>query len=199
MARPVPGNAGEQSAHIPVLLEPFLDKVAPVSGTWLDGTLGAGGYARALLEAGAERVIAIDRDPEALERAGKWSAEYGDAPILVHGRFSELDRIAARLGYPQLDGVVLDIGVSSMQIDQPERGFSFLRDGPLDMRMGQDGLSAADIVNRAAEKLLADILYQFGEERASRRIARAIVASRDAAPISSSLQLAEIITGVMPR
>lgn len=178
--------------HIPVLLKPLLRAVAPVSGTWLDGTFGAGGYARGLLEAGAERVIGIDRDPMVLQMASAWAGQYGDRLRLVGGTFSDLDELA---GEP-LDGVVLDLGVSSMQLDLAERGFSFLRDGPLDMRMGQDGPSAADLLNRADEALIADVLYHYGEERASRRIARAIVAAR---PLSRTLELAEIVAACLPR
>ena len=185
--------------HIPVLLNPILKQVAPVRGVWLDGTFGAGGYTRALLEAGAEKVIAVDRDPEAFERASVWAKDYGDALVLAPGRFGDLDEIAAAHGCPVLDGVVLDIGVSSMQLDQAERGFSFAKDGPLDMRMGQDGVSAADIVNTAEEGQLADILYQFGEERASRRIAHAVVARRKEAPFTRTLELTAVIQGVMPR
>ncbi|RJL18319.1 16S rRNA (cytosine(1402)-N(4))-methyltransferase RsmH [Paracoccus siganidrum] len=178
--------------HIPVLLKPLLRAVAPVSGTWLDGTFGAGGYARGLLEAGAERVIGIDRDPMVLQMASAWAGQYGDRLRLVGGTFSDLDELA---GEP-LDGVVLDLGVSSMQLDLAERGFSFLRDGPLDMRMGQDGPSAADLLNRADEALIADVLYHYGEERASRRIARAIVAAR---PLSRTSELAEIVASCLPR
>ena len=181
--------------HIPVLIGPLIRAVAPVGGLWLDGTLGAGGYARALLAAGAARVIGIDRDPQALEMARGWGAEFGDRLRLVRGRFSELDSHA---GEP-LDGVVLDLGVSSMQLDQAGRGFSFTRDGPLDMRMSQEGPSAADLVNTADEAALADILYHYGEERASRRIARAIVAARTEAPIATTLQLAEIVARCLPR
>ena len=155
--------------HIPVLLQPLLAAVAPVRGLWLDGTLGAGGYTRGLLEAGAECVIGIDRDPLALQMAD-WAVPYGDRVRLVQGTFSDLDTLAGEA----LDGVVLDLGVSSMQLDQAERGFSFMKDGPLDMRMSQSGDSAADLVNTLDETTLADILYNFGEERASRRIARAI-------------------------
>lgn len=183
-------------AHIPVLLTPLLQKVAPVRGVWLDGTFGAGGYTRALLEAGAEKVIAIDRDPEAFQRAEGWARDYGDALVLAPGRFGALDEIAAAHGCPVLDGVVLDIGVSSMQLDQAERGFSFAKDGPLDMRMGQAGVSAADIVNEAPEGQLADILYQFGEERAARRVAKAIVAKR---PFARTLELTAVIEGALPR
>jgi 16S rRNA (cytosine1402-N4)-methyltransferase len=182
-----------------VLLGSILEAVAPVAGTWLDGTFGAGGYSRALLDAGADRVIGVDRDPEALERARLWAYEVGDRLTLVAGRFSELDRIAAAAGADALDGVVLDIGVSSMQLDQPGRGFSFLRDGPLDMRMSQSGPTAADLVNELPEAVLADVLYQLGEERASRRIARAIVTDRKAAPFRATLQLAGLIERLLPR
>ncbi|HHL22326.1 MAG TPA: 16S rRNA (cytosine(1402)-N(4))-methyltransferase RsmH [Aliiroseovarius sp.] len=183
------------SAHVPVLLTPLLEAVAPVTGVWVDGTFGAGGYARGLLAAGAARVIGIDRDPGVFDMAAGWAGEYGDRLTLVRGTFSELDRLA---GAP-VDGVVLDLGVSSMQLDQAERGFSFRRDGPLDMRMSQAGTSAADLVNALDEARLADILYHYGEERASRRIARAIVRARAEAPITTTLRLAEIVAGCLPR
>ncbi len=188
---PLPGR----QPHIPVLLRPLLAAVAPVQGVWLDGTFGAGGYAKGLLAAGADKVIGIDRDPQALEMASHWTADYGSRLQLIAGTFSDLDTIAAE----PLDGVVLDLGVSSMQIDQPERGFSFQKDGPLDMRMSQSGESAADIVNRASEATLADILYLYGEERASRRIARAIVEQRAREPILTTLRLAEIVAKCLPR
>ncbi len=191
--------APEAAPHIRVLLGAILRAVAPVSGTWLDGTFGAGGYARGLLEAGADKVIAVDRDPLAFEMAGAWSAIWGDRLVMAPGTFSSLDELAAAAGFPSLDGVVLDLGVSSMQLDQAERGFSFLRDGPLDMRMGQAGLSAEDLVNEASEALLADILYHYGEERAARRIAKAIVAARAEARISRTGQLAGIIEKCLPR
>ncbi|RJK99456.1 16S rRNA (cytosine(1402)-N(4))-methyltransferase RsmH [Paracoccus aestuarii] len=178
--------------HIPVLLAPLLRAVAPVQGTWLDGTFGAGGYARGLLQAGAERVIGVDRDPSVFAMADDWRAPWGDRLDLVEGTFSDLDRLA---GQP-LDGVVLDLGVSSMQLDQADRGFSFLRDGPLDMRMGGDVPSAADLLNTAEEAQIADVLYHYGEERAARRIARAIVAAR---PLTRTAQLAEIVAGCLPR
>jgi 16S rRNA (cytosine1402-N4)-methyltransferase len=166
-----------------------------VEGEWLDGTFGAGGYARGLLEAGAARVTGVDRDPLALEMAAAWAGEYGDRLRLVAGNFSELDVHAGGA----LDGVVLDLGVSSMQLDRAERGFSFQKDGPLDMRMSQAGESAADLVNGAAEGLLADILYHYGEERASRRIAKAIVEARAVEPITTTLRLAEIVAKCLPR
>ncbi len=183
-----------RAPHIPVLLRPILDLCAPIRGLWLDGTFGAGGYARALLDAGA-RVIGVDRDPQALQMAETWRGSYGDRLTLVAGTFSNLDQYAPE----PLDGVVLDLGVSSMQLDQPDRGFSFMKDGPLDMRMSQDGPSAADLVNGADEGRLADILYHYGEERASRRIAKSIVEHRARAPITSTLQLAEIVARCLPR
>jgi 16S rRNA (cytosine1402-N4)-methyltransferase len=185
--------------HVPVLLAPILEAVAPVRGAWLDGTFGAGGYARALLDAGADRVIGVDRDPEALAGAANWAGDFGGRLTLVEGTFGTLDAIAASAGAPVLDGVVLDVGVSSMQLDQAERGFSFQKDGPLDMRMSQAGPSAADLVNGLPEAALADILFQYGEERASRRIARAIVAARREAPFATTLQLAELIERQLPR
>ncbi len=188
---PLPGR----QPHVPVLLRPLLAAVAPVSGVWVDGTFGAGGYARGLLDAGAGKVIGIDRDPLALAMAATWAGAYGPRLRLEAGTFSDLDTLA---GEP-LDGVVLDLGVSSMQIDQPERGFSFQKDGPLDMRMSQQGESAADIVNHAPEATLADILYVFGEERASRRIAHAIVEQRARDPINTTLRLAEIVAKCLPR
>jgi 16S rRNA (cytosine1402-N4)-methyltransferase len=181
--------------HVPVLLRPLLAAVAPVSGVWVDGTFGAGGYARGLLEAGADVVIGIDRDPLAFEMAAGWAGAYGDRLRLVAGTFSDLDTLA---GAP-VDGVTLDLGVSSMQLDRAERGFSFIKDGPLDMRMGQAGVSAEDIVNDASEALLADILFHYGEERAARRIAKAIVAERAKGRITSTLQLASIVEGCLPR
>jgi len=180
--------------HVPVLLRPLLAAVAPVTGTWLDGTLGAGGYARGLLDAGADRVIGVDRDPLALEMARAWGAEYGDRLRLVHGNFAQMDDYAT-----DLDGVVLDLGVSSMQLDEAARGFSFQKDGPLDMRMSQEGPTAADLVNDTPEAELADILFLYGEERASRRIARAIVRARAEAPIETTLQLAGIVERCLPR
>jgi 16S rRNA (cytosine1402-N4)-methyltransferase len=189
------GPADALSPHVPVLLRPLLAAVAPVSGIWLDGTFGAGGYARGLLDAGATCVIGIDRDPLALQMAAPWAGGYGDRLRLLSGTFSQLDRLA---GAP-LDGIVLDLGVSSMQIDQAARGFSFAKDGPLDMRMSQDGETAADLVNAAPEDVLADILYHYGEERASRRIARAIAGARAIAPILTTRHLAEIVSRCLPR
>ena len=181
--------------HIPVLLRPILDLCAPISGLWLDGTFGAGGYARGLLAAGADHVIGVDRDPLALAMAQEWIGDYAGRLTLVQGTFSALDTYADT----PLDGVVLDLGVSSMQLDLAARGFSFMKDGPLDMRMSQEGPSAADLVNNAEESHLADILYHYGEERASRRIAHAIVEARARQPITTTLQLAELVARCLPR
>ena len=168
--------------HIPVLLAEVVEALAPVAGeTMVDGTFGAGGYTRALLTTGA-RVIAFDRDPDAIA-AGRAAA--GAGLTLVEAEFSQM---AAHVA--EADGVVLDIGVSSMQLDQAERGFSFQQDGPLDMRMAQSGESAADFVNTADEAAIADVLYVYGEERQSRRVARAIVAAR---PITRTGELAAVV------
>jgi len=178
--------------HVPVLIGPLIAACSPVQGTWLDGTFGAGGYTQRLLAAGAAKVIGVDRDP-AVFKIAQWATENRQIE-LVEDTFSNLDAIAQ-----DLDGVVLDLGVSSMQLDQPERGFSFMRDGPLDMRMGQEGRSATDIVNETDETDLADILFTYGEERASRRIARKIVAERERERIDTTLRLARIIEGCLPR
>ncbi|MEP3440631.1 MAG: 16S rRNA (cytosine(1402)-N(4))-methyltransferase RsmH [Sulfitobacter sp.] len=186
--------ATETSPHIPVLLRAILKAVDPVEGVWLDGTFGAGGYTRGLLDAGAAQVIAVDRDPLAHEMAQPWAGEYGDRIVMQHGVFSKMDEYATGL-----DGVVLDLGVSSMQLDLAERGFSFMRDGPLDMRMSQDGPSAADLVNEASEEELANIIFLYGEERASRRIAKKIVLARADAPITRTLELAKLVESCLPR
>lgn len=189
-----PAPSDTSSPHIPVLLSSILAAVAPVRGTWLDGTFGAGGYTRRLLEAGAEQVIAVDRDPLAFDMAAQWSPAYGARLIPQQGVFSKMDTFATHL-----DGIVLDLGVSSMQLDLAERGFSFMRDGPLDMRMSQEGRSAADIVNDASEETIANILFHYGEERASRRIAKAIVRERTLENITTTLRLAALIEGCLPR
>jgi 16S rRNA (cytosine1402-N4)-methyltransferase len=193
----VPDNAPPRGPvpHVPVLLQPILAAAAPVSGVWLDGTFGAGGYATALLDAGAARVIGIDRDPAAHAMTAPLVAALGGRLRMVRDTFSNLAEAA---GEP-LDGVVLDLGVSSMQLDQAARGFSFQKDGPLDMRMSQEGESAADLVNTASEETLADVIHHYGEDRAARRIARAIVAARAEAPITTTLRLAEVVASVLPR
>ena len=177
--------------HVPVLIDEVMASLAIAPGeTHVDGTFGAGGYSKAMLDCGAARVFAFDRDPLAIESGERIAAASGGRLALVPERFSRMRQALAERGVAEVDGVTLDIGVSSMQLDQAERGFSFQSDGPLDMRMGRDGTSAADIVNEADEIELADILYHYGEEKHSRRVARAIVAAR---PISRTGELAEIV------
>ncbi len=176
--------------HTPVLLDEVVAGLAPRPGeTHVDGTFGAGGYTRALLGAGA-RVIAFDRDPDAITEGQALVAESDGRLDLVPDVFSRLGETLAERGIEAVDGVTFDIGVSSMQLDRAERGFSFQVDGPLDMRMGQSGMSAADFVNEADETEIADVLFHLGEERQSRRIARAIVAAR---PITRTSKLATIV------
>ncbi|MDE2463292.1 MAG: 16S rRNA (cytosine(1402)-N(4))-methyltransferase RsmH [Alphaproteobacteria bacterium] len=177
--------------HVPVLLGEVLDLIQPrQGGQYVDGTFGGGGYAKAILDAADCKVFGIDRDPDAIARGQALVARYGGRLTLIEGRFSDMDALLAAAGGGQVDGVVLDVGVSSFQLDEPVRGFSFRDDGPLDMRMSRAGLSAADVVNGADENDLADIIFQYGEERHSRRIARAIVAAR---PIARTGELAQIV------
>ncbi|MEC6998638.1 MAG: 16S rRNA (cytosine(1402)-N(4))-methyltransferase RsmH, partial [Pseudomonadota bacterium] len=159
-----------------------------------DGTFGAGGYTRALLEAADCAVIAIDRDPDAIEVGRNLQAQFGDRLKLSHGCYGDMQELAQAHGFQKVDGVTLDLGVSSMQLDQSERGFSFNNDGPLDMRMGQVGPSAADIINTIDEKLLARIIALYGEERKARAIARAIGRVRGDMEISRTLELADIVS-----
>ena len=195
--RSMPETSQNAGPHVPVLLDEVLAVLSPLAGQRIvDGTFGAGGYSRALLEAGAA-VVAIDRDPSVRAFADALSAEFGDRFTFVPGTFSELDTLAAP--HQPIEGVVLDIGVSSMQLDQPERGFSFMREGPLDMRMSGEGESAADLVNGLDAEELANLLYAFGEERKSRRIAQFIVAARETAPITTTLELARVIERAIGR
>lgn len=176
--------------HVPVLLDAVIAALAPAPGeTHVDGTFGAGGYARALLSRGA-RVIAFDRDPDAIREGAALAGQSDGQLELVSERFSAMQRALAARGVEAVDGVTLDIGVSSMQLDQAERGFSFQADGPLDMRMERGGRSAADFVNEADEAEIADVLFRYGEERQSRRVARAIVAAR---PVETTGQLANVV------
>jgi 16S rRNA (cytosine1402-N4)-methyltransferase len=195
-----PANPAAASPHIPVLLREVIDALAPQDGgVYVDGTFGAGGYTRAILEAADCRVWGIDRDPAAIERGRTLAAQFPGRLEIVEGCFGDMDRLLAERGVVGVDGVALDIGVSSPQIDEPERGFSFRFDGPLDMRMGRSGPTAADVVNHASEAELADIFYHYGEERMARRVARAIVAARLTAPIERTRQLAELIRSVVPK
>jgi 16S rRNA (cytosine1402-N4)-methyltransferase len=185
--------------HVPVMLAEVLDILAPRDGgRYLDGTFGGGGYAGAILDAAPCTLWAIDRDPDAIARGAALAARYPGRLHLVEGSFGNMVHLLNSLGVGPLDGIVLDLGVSSFQLDDPSRGFSFRSDGPLDMRMGRTGPTAADLVRELDEAELADTLYQLGEERLSRRIARAIVTARAEAPIETTGQLAGIIRGVMP-
>ncbi len=186
--------------HIPVLLDDVVDVLVPRDGAvYVDATFGAGGYSRALLEAADCTVWGIDRDPDAAAAGNEMAAGYGNRLTVLKGRFGDMRELLAGVGVTEVDGIALDLGVSSMQIDEPGRGFSFRFDGPLDMRMERDGMSAADAVNRLAEKELADIIYRYGEERASRKIARAIVELREQSPITRTGQLAELVRRVVRR
>ncbi len=179
------------SEHIPVLLDEVIEALSPRDGArYIDGTFGGGGYARAILEAAQCRVLGIDRDPDAIARGQALVATFEGRLTLMQGQFSEMAEIAGE----EVDGVVLDLGVSSFQFDQAERGFSFRADGPLDMRMSKAGESAADFVNTADEAAIADVLWRYGEERQSRRIARAIVAAR---PLTRTAELAEVVSDAL--
>jgi 16S rRNA (cytosine1402-N4)-methyltransferase len=191
------------ASHIPVMLTEMLAALNPRDGgIYLDGTFGGGGFAHAILAQAQCHVWAIDRDETAIARGAGLMAEFPGRLHLLHGRFGAMLALLTEAGVHALDGIVLDIGVSSFQIDDPARGFSFQSDGPLDMRMGKHGtghdVTAATLVNTLPERDLADLLYQLGEERASRRVAHAIVAARAEAPIETTLRLAGIIRSVLP-
>jgi 16S rRNA (cytosine1402-N4)-methyltransferase len=180
------------SGHLPVMLDEVVESIAPRDGAiYVDGTFGGGGYSRALLEAAKCRVLAIDLDPDAIARGRELAARYDGRLMLFQGPFSAMESFLAQAGAQQSDGVVLDLGVSSFQFDQAERGFSFAKDGPLDMRMSREGESAADLVNSADEKTLTGLISRYGEERQARRVARAIVAAR---PFSRTAALAEVVS-----
>jgi len=182
------------SGHIPVLARHATGWLnVKDGGVYIDATFGAGGYTRAILQTPGARVIGIDRDAGAVARGADLVDAAGGRLVLVQDRFSNLDHVARQHGHGAIDGVVLDLGVSSMQLDQAERGFSFRLDGPLDMRMGNEGPSVADVVAAASERDLAAIIATLGEERHARAIARAIVTARAAAPILTTLQLAAIV------
>jgi len=175
------------SGHLPVMLNEVLEALSPRDGAqYVDGTFGGGGYASAILEAADCRVLGIDRDPAAIARGQALVERFGGRLTLVQGEFSRMDEFTQ-----QSDGVVLDLGVSSFQFDEPARGFSFREDGPLDMRMSLSGMSAADVVNSADERTLSQIIARYGEEKNARRIARAIIAAR---PVTGTAQLAAIVS-----
>lgn len=182
-------------SHVPVMLAEVLASLnLHDGGHYVDGTFGGGGYSRAILEACDCRVLGIDRDPEAIARGQALVAAYPGRLTLMHGAFSDMDSLLAESGETATNGVVLDLGVSSFQFDEPDRGFSFRADGPLDMRMAAEGMSAADFLNTADEREIADVLVRYGEERQARRIARAIVKAR---PLSRTLELADLVSDVL--
>jgi 16S rRNA (cytosine1402-N4)-methyltransferase len=185
-------------AHVPVLAEEAVGLLSPrAGGVYLDGTFGGGGYARRILDAASCTLFAIDRDPAAIARGAALAALHPGRLHMIQGRISDLFELLGARGITALDGAVFDFGVSSYQIDDPERGFSFAKEGPLDMRMGLAKISAADLVNNAPESELADILYTFGEEKASRRIAAAIVARRVSTKFTTTSDLAGVIRSVV--
>ncbi len=186
--------------HAPVMLREMLTALAPRDdGIYLDGTFGGGGYAQAILNAAACTLWAIDRDPEAIARGAELAARYPGRLHLIQGNFGDMLALLGAHGVTSLNGIVLDLGVSSFQLDAPGRGFSFRYDGPLDMRMDpRQGPTAADLVNTLREPELADLLFHLGDERAARRIARAIIAARAHGPITTTAQLATIIRRVLP-
>ncbi len=185
----------EEPTHVPVLLDEVCALLQPErGGTFVDCTVGLGGHARMLLEGGATQLIAIDRDPDALAMARTALAGFGDRVSLVHADYRELGAVLDAQGIGEVSGLLADLGVSSMQLDQEGRGFSFRRDEPLDMRMDRTkGDTAAELIDRVDEHELADVIYQFGEERRSRQVARAIVAARSQAPITTTGRLAEVV------
>ncbi len=186
--------ADTKTPHIPVMLNEVLASLSPKDGeVYVDATFGNGGYTEAILKSANCKVIAIDRDPTVLKRVEELKSLYGDRFEFRAGQFSDFENL---INQP-IDGAVFDIGVSSMQLDQSARGFSFSKDAPLDMRMSCNGLSAADIVNHTEEKELADIIYKYGEERKSRQIAAKIAAYRKTKPIETTKELAEIIYTVI--
>jgi 16S rRNA (cytosine1402-N4)-methyltransferase len=184
--------------HVPVLGREAVEMLAPrAGGVYLDATFGAGGYSRMILDVPGTRVIAVDRDRNAIAGGFDLVERSAGRLTLVEDRFSRLGQVCAAEGFPTLDGIVMDVGVSSMQLDEAERGFSFRQDGPLDMRMGAKGPTAAEVIAQASEAQLADIIYIFGEERRSRAVARAIVASRKDAPIATTRALADLVARVV--
>ena len=189
-----PDEIERGNRHLPVLLQEVVQALAlRDGGVYVDGTFGAGGYARALLESADCTVWGIDRDPEAITGAAELARRFPGRLHLVQGRFADMVELLQSRGVTAADGIALDLGVSSMQLDEAERGFSFRADGPLDMRMERAGESAADVVNRMDERELADLIFHLGEERKARAIARAIVAARAETPITRTSQLAEIV------
>lgn len=194
----IPAAASEAGGHVPVLLSEVVALLAPRDdGIYVDGTFGEGGHSQALLEAARCTVWGIDRDPDAIARGEQMAGAFGGRLRVLAGSFGEMAGLLALNAVSAVDGVTLDLGVSSGQLDDPARGFAFRKDGPLDMRMSREGLTAADLVNTLAEERLAHLIHLYGEERFARRIARAITAARAEAPIDTTGRLATIIRGAV--
>jgi 16S rRNA (cytosine1402-N4)-methyltransferase len=192
--------AGKPVRHVPVMVDAVVEALAPrVGALYVDGTFGGGGYTRALLEAAGCRVVAIDRDPDAIDRGCELAAAFDGRLEIIEGNFGDLERLLATAARDPVAGIVLDLGVSSSQLDTPERGFSFRLDGPLDMRMSKVGRTAADLVAALPEDELARLIQEFGEERHARRIARALVAARRQNPIRRTREFADIVRSAVPK
>ena len=188
------------SSHTPVMLHEVLEFLSPRDGAiYVDATFGAGGYSEALLEAADCTVCGIDRDPAAQSLGSDLSRRFSGRLTMLNGRFGDVAGLLAEVGIEKIDGIALDLGVSSLQLDDPARGFSFRADGPLDMRMSSSGMAADAAVNKLAEKEIADIIYRYGEERASRKIAKAIVDLRQKTPIIRTAQLADLVRRVVSK
>lgn len=191
---------GDTLEHTPVLLNEVIRTINPQSGKlYFDATFGWGGYTKKLLDSCACEVIAIDQDPKVKSRAKEFKREYGTRFNFIESKFSEICSVLKKLNTKKVDGFMFDIGVSSMQLDTPQRGFSFNKEGPLDMRMGTSELTAEEFINSVSEDELADIIYNYGDERKSRRIAKLIVEHRKINPIKTTLQLADIVLKANPK
>ncbi len=190
----------KDGGHISIMASEMVSYLNPVDGgVYVDGTFGAGGHTRCLLEAANCHVYAIDCDPYVEIFVEKLKQEFGDRITFIQGKFGDMEELLEEYGVKHVDGIFLDIGVSSMQVDTAERGFSFMYDGPLDMRMGNDGANVADFINSAEEEEIANIIYKYGDERKSRRIAKAIIFNRDDEPITRTKQLADIVAKAVGR
>ena len=188
------------SSHVSVLLDEVVDALQPRNGgVYIDGTFGAGGYSRGILEAADCLIWGIDRDPLAKKFGDSLAQIFPEKVNVLNGLYGNMVELMKSFGVTSVDGIALDLGVSSMQVDEPKRGFSFRVDGPLDMRMGNNGRSAANVVNECSEKKLADIIYNYGEERASRKVAKEIVQERSKEPIASTFQLARLVRRVVKK
>lgn len=186
------------NGHIPVMIGEVLGALRPFDeGLFVDATLGRGGYSEAILNAAAARVIGVDRDPAAVIFGKKLSRNYDGRFTVLEGRFGDIDKLIKGKGISEVDGITFDLGISSTQLDEASRGFSFRFDGPLDMRMSSEGATAADLINNMSEQDLADIIHKLGEERQARRVAKAIVETRSKIPIKTTSQLAKIVRGVV--